>query len=72
MIQIDPRELLKGNWKKPNRGELSPHICDSITWFNTLTIWIQYVIVSVSNTKYRAQVFSLFVNTAYVRLFISI
>eukprot|EP01129_Flabellula_baltica_P009484 TRINITY_DN3880_c0_g1_i1.p1 TRINITY_DN3880_c0_g1~~TRINITY_DN3880_c0_g1_i1.p1 ORF type:complete len:1111 (+),score=302.56 TRINITY_DN3880_c0_g1_i1:69-3401(+) len=65
---IPPSEFIKAKWKKPNKTELAPNICNCITWFNTLTVWIQYQIVSVPEVKYRAQMVSYFIKIAHLSL----
>ena len=60
--RIHPNELSHCAWTKPDKREKAPNVIASMDFFNFLSQWTQYEIISASSISESAQVFTFLVN----------
>lgn len=63
---ITPDEFYFGNWKRPAKDTLCPHIVAMINWFNRMTDWIITEVVTGLTSKRRTKSLRKFINIAEV------
>eukprot|EP00483_Globobulimina_turgida_P011066 UN11087 len=61
---IARREMTGQGWKKKNRAERSPHLLNMISQFNSISKWVQCVVLQQRNTRQRTQCNEKFIRIA--------